>query len=53
LRVIRGSAGASLARPEDRRRSLLAGYQVHIAKPVDPHELTAAAASLAGRTGQQ
>jgi PAS domain S-box-containing protein len=43
----------AFARPEDRRRSLLAGYQVHIAKPVDPHELTAAVASLAGRTGQQ
>jgi hypothetical protein len=31
---------------------LLAGFQTHIAKPVDPAELTAAVASLAGRTGK-
>ena len=37
--------------PEDRRRALLAGFQVHMAKPVDPHELVAAVGSLAGRTG--
>jgi PAS domain S-box-containing protein len=41
----------AFARPEDRRRALLAGYQVHVAKPVDPHELIAVVASLAGRTG--
>ena len=31
--------------------ALSAGFQVHIAKPVDPHELTLAVASLAGRIG--
>ncbi len=41
----------AFARAEDRRRSLLAGYQVHLTKPVDPLELTAAIASLLGRTG--
>jgi CheY-like chemotaxis protein len=35
----------------DRRQALLAGFQVHIPKPVDPHDLLAVVASLAGRTG--
>jgi PAS domain S-box-containing protein len=34
------------ARPEDRQRALLAGYQMHLAKPVDPRELIAGIASL-------
>jgi hypothetical protein len=33
-------------------RALLSGYQVHIPKPVDPAELIAVVASLAGRTGK-
>ena len=37
--------------PEDRRRALLAGFQVHVAKPVESRELTAAIATLVGRTG--
>ena len=41
----------AFARPEDRRRALLAGFQSHVAKPVDPAELAAVVASLAGRTG--
>jgi PAS domain S-box-containing protein len=36
------------ARPEDRMRALRAGYQTHISKPVEPAELLAAVASLAG-----
>lgn len=39
------------ARTEDRRRALLAGFQMHVAKPVDPIELAEVVASLAGRTG--
>lgn len=39
------------ARTEDRRKALLAGFQLHLTKPVDPAELSAAIASLAGRTG--
>ena len=39
------------ARTEDRRRALIAGFQMHVAKPVDPNELTEVVASLAGRTG--
>jgi CheY-like chemotaxis protein len=36
---------------EDQRQAILAGFQVHVGKPVDPHDLTAVVASLAGRTG--
>jgi CheY-like chemotaxis protein len=34
-------------------RALLAGFQTHIAKPVEPAELAAVVASLAGRTASQ
>jgi ATP-binding cassette, subfamily B, bacterial len=37
---------------EDRRRALMAGFNLHIAKPVDPEELLAVVASL-GRFAQQ
>ncbi len=35
--------------PEDRTRALRAGYDVHLAKPIDPAELSAAVARLTGR----
>jgi len=38
----------AFARSEDRTRALLAGYQMHVAKPVEPSELVASVASLAG-----
>lgn len=38
-------------RPEDRVRSLRAGFNFHVSKPVEPNELTAIVASLAGRAG--
>jgi PAS domain S-box-containing protein len=41
----------ALSRLEDRTRALLAGYQSHLAKPVDPNELTLTVASLVGRLG--
>jgi CheY-like chemotaxis protein len=37
------------ARAEDRRRTLLAGFNIHVAKPFDPPELLAVVASLGGR----
>ena len=40
----------ALAGSHDRLRALLAGYQVHVAKPIDASELTAAIAALVGRT---
>jgi CheY-like chemotaxis protein len=36
------------ARPDDRRRALAAGYQIHLAKPVDPDELISIIARMAG-----
>ena len=41
----------AFARTVDRKRALLAGFQTHVTKPVDPAELLAVVASLAGRTG--
>ena len=41
----------AFARTEDRTRAMMAGYQVHVAKPIEPAELIATVASLAGRTG--
>jgi PAS domain S-box-containing protein len=40
------------ARVEDRVRALTAGFQVHVPKPIEPVELAAVVASLAGRIGQ-
>jgi PAS domain S-box-containing protein len=37
-------------RPEDRVRSLSAGFSMHVAKPVDPVELRVIVANLAGRS---
>jgi signal transduction histidine kinase/ActR/RegA family two-component response regulator len=42
----------ALARPEDRKRAMLAGFQAHVSKPVDPGELIAVVATFAGRTGR-
>lgn len=39
----------AFARSEDRTRTLRAGFRVHVAKPVDPSELVATVASVAGR----
>jgi PAS domain S-box-containing protein len=40
----------AFARSDDRRRAILSGFQMHLAKPVEPAELIAMVASLAGRT---
>ena len=42
----------SYARAEDRTRVLAAGFQRHIAKPVEPSNLSTAVASLARRTAK-
>jgi signal transduction histidine kinase len=58
LRQMESAAGLSrcpavaltaYARPEDRRRALLSGYQFHVSKPVEMAELTTVIASLANR----
>jgi CheY-like chemotaxis protein len=38
------------ARAEDRVRAIRSGFQMHVAKPVEPVELLTMVASLAGRT---
>ncbi len=43
----------AFARSEDRTRAMMAGYQMHLSKPVEPSELIATVASLAGRTGRK
>ncbi|MET0649551.1 MAG: PAS domain-containing protein [Pyrinomonadaceae bacterium] len=42
------AALTAYAGPADRARALSNGYQLHVAKPVEPAELTAVVASLAG-----
>jgi PAS domain S-box-containing protein len=46
VRRIPAIALTAYARPEDRQRSLLAGYQMHVSKPVEARELIAGMASL-------
>ncbi|CAB3783107.1 ATP-binding response regulator [Pararobbsia alpina] len=43
------AALSAQARSEDRKRALMAGFQSHLAKPVDPLELLSVVAGLAGR----
>jgi len=58
VRELAGSDGGQIpavaltayGRPEDRVRSLSAGYSMHVAKPVDPVELGVIVANLAGRS---
>ena len=46
---IPAAALTAYARGEDRQKALLAGFQVHVSKPVQPDELAAVIAELAGR----
>jgi len=46
-RITPAAALTALARSDDRRRALSAGYQMHVAKPVDPRELVSAVERLA------
>jgi PAS domain S-box-containing protein len=39
----------AFARSEDRTRAMIAGFQMHISKPIEPQELIATVGSLAGR----
>jgi PAS domain S-box-containing protein len=50
-RDIPAIALTAYARSEDRTRALRAGYQAHIAKPVEPNELLAMIASFVELTG--
>ena len=54
IRAMHSSSGRNIpaialtayARADDRQRALLAGYQMHVSKPVEPRELIAGIASL-------
>ncbi len=53
---VRGVPAAALtayARSEDRTKALSAGFQIHLAKPIDPAELVTTIASLARRLTQR
>jgi CheY-like chemotaxis protein len=52
VREVPAAALTAYARAEDRMKVLQAGFQMHLAKPVDPAELIVAVASLAKRAGQ-
>lgn len=43
----------AFARSEDRRKAALAGFQTHLAEPVEAMELLAVVATLARRTGKR
>jgi CheY-like chemotaxis protein len=43
------AALTAYARSEDRTRALASGFQIHLAKPIDPAELVATIAALARR----
>jgi PAS domain S-box-containing protein len=46
MRNLPAIALTAYARADDRQRALLAGFQMHVAKPVEPRELIAGIASL-------
>jgi CheY-like chemotaxis protein len=50
VRAIPAAALTAYARSEDSARARNSGFQLHLAKPIDPVELTAAVASLVGRS---
>ena len=47
VRAVPAAALTAYARSEDRMRALRAGFQIHLAKPIDPAELVTTIASLA------
>jgi PAS domain S-box-containing protein len=50
IRELPAAALTAYARAEDRMKALQSGFQMHLAKPVDPAELVIAVAVLAKRT---
>jgi PAS domain S-box-containing protein len=49
VRDLPAAALTAYARPDDRTRALHSGFEMHLAKPVDPAELVASVATLARR----
>jgi DNA-binding response OmpR family regulator len=53
VRTLPAAALTAFARSDDRTRALRSGFEMHLAKPVDPAELVASIATLARRAGRQ
>ena len=53
VRRVPAAALTAYARSEDRVKALRAGFQIHLAKPIDPTELVTAVAALARRFGAE
>jgi PAS domain S-box-containing protein len=53
VRRVPAAALTAYARSEDRVRALRSGFQIHLAKPIDPTELVTAVAALAKRLGPE
>jgi CheY-like chemotaxis protein len=49
VRDVPAAALTAFARPEDRTKALQSGFEMHLAKPVDPSELVASVATLVRR----
>ena len=49
VRDVPAAALTAYARSEDRMKALRAGFQIHLAKPIDPAELVTTIAALAKR----
>ena len=49
VRTVPAAALTAFARSEDRTKALRSGFEMHLAKPVDPGELVASVATLARR----
>ena len=53
IRAIPAAALTAFARSEDRTKALRSGFEMHLAKPVDPGELVASVATLARRVNTE
>jgi CheY-like chemotaxis protein len=53
LRKLPAAALTAYARSEDRTRALRQGFQMHLAKPIDPAELVSAVAALCGEGNRE
>jgi PAS domain S-box-containing protein len=53
IRNIPAAALTAFARSEDRTKALRSGFEMHLAKPVDPGELVASVATLARRVNKE
>jgi CheY-like chemotaxis protein len=53
VRHLPAAALTAYARSDDRVKALRAGFQIHLAKPIDPTELVTAVAALAKRFSRE